>query len=391
MQESARKLAGRLKWSTTLRKERAIREDAYKSLANCYKKMMERMWHRVGQNGVKTPTLVFSFDKSDATATIYFEDKANGRRSHVLAMGDPSNIKGGGLLQDLNRKESLPYFISDEIIVSTAIASILSDKGNATEAESQKVLSEYYATEPYNPLDLSKVWMSRLNSTMCSLWQMAPIMKRTMEIAEDRKLKPTIAQKIAMEEVEIPELPPCLNSDNGDGRINMSYPGSLFYTIDHHGIAVCKEYPNEYLDLSDYSAMKSIASTIYRDITGNKDLNDIGISGALFLIEEEPVWNGGNRFPWETASSKRFAVNFDDGEATHMVNIFDSLEDARACLEREVKAFAEGTNEFYSRFPSMNEDGDIVADFELIQIDEEGNFDEYIEFWNAKDGFHKPQ
>ena len=126
-------------------------------------------------------------------------------------------------------------------------------------------------------------------------------MHRAMELVEKKSMSMSIAHKIAMEEVEPAELelPKCMNSDNGDGRMNMSYMNSYFYTIDHHGIAVCREFPNEFLDLSDYEVMLTVAATIYRDITGNQDLDDAGISGASWLLQEEPEWMNGNLFPHE--------------------------------------------------------------------------------------------
>lgn len=351
---------------------------------------MRRMWHRLNTSKEKEPNPCFHFNKTNATATFYFERETDGKKSHVWMMGDPNNEIVGALLQDLNRKTEIPYFISDEIIVATAIASISSKKDLATEEESIKILHDYYATEPYKPLELSQVWMSRLNSTMCYIWQTAPIMKRTMQIAEERGLSPAIAQKLAMEEVKISELPSCLNSDNGDGRVNMSYPGSHYYTIDHHGMAICKEFPNEYLNLSDYETMKVVAATIYRDITLNQDLDDIGISGALYLMPEEPEWRGGNLFPWEASQTKRYAVNFDDGENTHQIDVFETEKEALTFMKQEVDKFKNGTNKFYAQFPALTEDGDIYADFELALLDDNGNFQETILFWNILQDYHPP-
>ena len=348
------------------------------------------MWHRLNTSKEKEPNACFHFNKTNATATFYFERVADGKKSHIWMMGNPNNEKVGAQLQDLNRKTEIPYFISDEIIVATAIASISSKKDVATEEESIEILNDYYATEPYKPLELSQVWMSRLNSTMCNIWQMAPIMKRTMQIAEERGLSPAIAQKLAIEEVKVPELPSCLNSDNGDGRVNMSYPGSYYYTIDHHGMAICKEFPNEYLDLSDYETMKVVAATIYRDLTLNQDLDDLGISGALYLIQEEPEWRGGNLFPWQARHSKRYVVIFDDGQETHQKGIFETEEEALTAMKQEVNIFRSGTNDFYSQFPALTEDGEIGADFELARLDEDGNFEAPILFWNIEMEYHKP-
>ena len=43
--------------------------------------------------------------------------------------------------------------------------------------------------------------------------------------------------------------------------------------------------------------MKAVAATIYRDITLNQDPEDLGISGASWLLEKEPEWTGDNVFP----------------------------------------------------------------------------------------------
>lgn len=389
MNGAIKDVLGRLKWATSLRDKRIDRELAYRSSAECYEKMMDRMWSRVALQNERPPRPQFSFDKKTATATLFFERDQGGKRSHIWRLGDPHDERNAGLLQDLNRKEAVPYFISDEIIVATAIASMLSDKETATEEEAKRILFDYYETEPYSPLDLSRVWMSRLNSTLCSIWRMAPIMKRTIEISQERGIKHSIAQKMAMEEVEASELPKCLNSDNGDGRINMSYPGSCFYTIDHHGIAICKEFPNEHLDLSSYDSMKIIASTIYRDITLAKDLDDTGISGALLMIEEEPAWSGGNLFPWERSSTKMYAVLFLSGADNTVVNVFDTKEDAKKAFEIEVDLFAKG-RESYSNLEAVNAKGEATAGLSLVEMNEEYRLERYIECWNQVQGYYKP-
>ena len=61
----------------------------------------------------------------------------------------------------------------------------------------------------------------------------------------------------------------------------------LAYTIDHHRVAICKEFPNELLDLSDYEMMKRVAATICKDINGE----DVpGLGDALWLVGAEPEW-----------------------------------------------------------------------------------------------------
>ena len=173
--------------------------------------------------------------------------------------------------------------------------------------------------------------MCRLNTTLCNVWQAAPVMKRALEIAEDRGMKLVIAHKLAMEEVEAAELPSCFNSDNGDGRINMSYPGSCFYTIDHRGTAICKEYPSEFLDLSDYEKMLGVAGTIYKDITGCSD-DDTGRGGAIAILQEEPEWQDSNLFPWEKTVYVVLAW-FTSNETGYEHKILEQFEEKAEALE----------------------------------------------------------
>lgn len=300
LHESVTKLGRRIAWATYRRKTRNLRERSYKSLLACYVKMLDRMWTRIGVAGEDVPVARYCFDKSNATARLYFERRNDGKQSHALLMGDPNQPRKISVLNDITAGIELPYYISDEIIAATVIASIFSEADSADEDAINEILARYYKTEPYDPLQISRVWMSRLNSTVCNIWRIAPIMRRTMELVDERRIKLSVAQKIAMDEVEILEPPTCMNSDNGDGRINMSYSmaGSCFYTIDHHGIAICKEFPNEYLDLEDYEVMLGVAGTIYKDITGCSD-DDVGRGGAMAVLGEEPEWMNENLLPWE--------------------------------------------------------------------------------------------
>ena len=147
----------------------------------------------------------------------------------------------------------------------------------------------------------SFVWFSRLNSTVCNLWSSASKTNLAVEMCEKRGLKFSDALEVASEEVNVPPLPDCRYSDNEDGRINASWYGkagigmSCFYTVDSNGIAACKEFPHEHIDLSDYNTMLTIAATIYRDLTSCAD-DDVGLSGALLACQDEPEWRGGNLF-----------------------------------------------------------------------------------------------
>ena len=63
--------------------------------------------------------------------------------------------------------------------------------------------------------------------------------------------------------------PPCYVSTNENGTINFSYPKSCFYTVDNHGVVVCKENPDISLDLNEVKNITIICETIFDDITGN--------------------------------------------------------------------------------------------------------------------------
>jgi len=298
IQSKVNKVAGRIMWATLWRKDRESREEAYLNLSRGYEQMLIRMWERVGPPNTKAPRMAVDFSKSSGTSMLVFRQMALDRFSHFWVLGE-TDRKKGARLYDMNTEEYIPYYISDEIIAATAIASILSENETAEEEEVNDVLARYYEWQKFSPLEISNVWMSRLNTMVCNFWRMSPVMGRTMELKEQKGIDFSIAHKLAMEEVEPLELPVCMNSDNQDGRINMSYEDSCFYTIDHHGIAVCREFPNEFLDLSDYEVMRTVAATIYRDITGNQDLDDIGVSGASWLLQKEPEWMNGNLFPHE--------------------------------------------------------------------------------------------
>ena len=63
--------------------------------------------------------------------------------------------------------------------------------------------------------------------------------------------------------------PPQLRvSDNEDGTMNFSYPRSCFYTVDNDGVATCKEFPNEILDLNSFETLYAVCVTIFNDVTG---------------------------------------------------------------------------------------------------------------------------
>lgn len=303
IQHKAKKYWGRAKWGTVWREERERRAKAYSRLAGGYQAMFLRMWERLGPSGEGTPEMAFVFSKSTGTAMMFFRWFEKDRFSHFWFFGGKGREEIVSL-RDASREEDVPYYISDEIIAATAVASLLSDEsddGNAVVDEEtvNGVLARYYEWQEYNPLEISRVWSSRLNTMVCNFWQMSPVLRRTVEFVQKTGLSLDEAREKAFAEVEVPELPLCKCSNNGDGRMNMSYDNSYFYTVDHHGMVVCREFPDEFLDISDYEIMKTVAATIYRDITGNQDLSDEGIGGASWLLQEEPEWMNGNLFPWD--------------------------------------------------------------------------------------------
>lgn len=397
--ESLSRIYGRLMWATIRRKDRLIREKAYFNLVQMYGKMVDSMWRYTGDSNEFPPKLYFKFDKNFAVAVFGWVTPEDEKRSNLWELGDKDNRKNIAKLFDLNANEEIPFHISDEIIAATAIASLLSDEEAVDEGSINQILTSYYENQEFDPIEISTVWLSRLNTTMCNIWKMAPVMKRTIEIMEGRKIDFLIAQKIAMEEVRAPELPKCLNSNNGDGRMNMSYMGSNFYTIDHYGIAICKEYPNEFLNLADYEMMRTVASTIYRDITMNSDLNDLGISGANMIFEEEPEWMNGNLFPWERVknesedsqgaeSTKDKSVDYQEAIADYSKAIEIDPQDAKSYYNRGiVKAELEdyqGAIADYNKAIEINpNDADFYGNRGCVKIDTEDYLGAIEDFDNA--------
>lgn len=155
---------------------------------------------------------------------------------------------------------------------------------------------------------VSFVWTSRLNTTLCNFWRVAPEMTVTaLCLKEKPEWDFNRANEAAQAVAVVPELPTCRVSDNEDGRTNVSWycdnivglphqDASCMYTVDAEGMAICKEYPDEELDLSDYETMACVAATIYCDLTGNKQDSD-GVNATLYMCLKEPEWKGGNLFP----------------------------------------------------------------------------------------------
>ena len=57
--EKLKKFLGRAKWSLLLRKERKMREEAYKNLANGYAVVFLRIWERLALPSAETPQFVY--------------------------------------------------------------------------------------------------------------------------------------------------------------------------------------------------------------------------------------------------------------------------------------------------------------------------------------------
>ena len=142
---------------------------------------------------------------------------------------------------------------------------------------------------------VSFVYAWRLNSVMLRIAEKAPEMKMTTRLMKEKDLSFTEALEIAKKEHTVFPLPQCLHSANEDGTTNISWIGGIgtagFYTIDAEGMAVCKEYPDEHLDLSDYGWLLGVAATIYCDLSVS-DIESDGLRALLQLWQEEPEWVG---------------------------------------------------------------------------------------------------
>ena len=155
---------------------------------------------------------------------------------------------------------------------------------------------------------VSFVWTSRLNTTLCNFWRVAPEMTVTaLCLKEKPEWDFNRANEAAQAVAVVPELPTCRVSDNEDGRTNVSWycdniyglphqDASCMYTVDAEGMAVCKEYPDEHLDLSDYGWLLGVAATIYCDLSVS-DIESDGLRALLQLWQEEPEWVGDHALP----------------------------------------------------------------------------------------------
>ena len=70
---------------------------------------------------------------------------------------------------------------------------------------------------------------------------------------------------------QIPPHPTCMWSPNGDGRFNFSYQGSLFYTVDKHGVVECEQTPEEdNYNLDEVKSFFVLARMVLADISPEK-------------------------------------------------------------------------------------------------------------------------
>lgn len=145
----------------------------------------------------------------------------------------------------------------------------------------------------------SFVWASRLNTHVCRIWRIFPVIRKGLEMVDEEGNRVPDAFEKAQEEVLVPPLPRCVHSDNEDGRTNVTWYGihpSYFYTVDADGIVSCREFPDEHLDLSHYDTMLGVAATIFCDLTSNDQQSD-AVNMAVLACEHEPEWKGEQLFP----------------------------------------------------------------------------------------------
>ena len=315
-----RRLRLRIKWATIWRKERKQRFEAYFAYAAQVKLHLAAIWTGLSIHpGKPWPELDFMTFKDGGCGGFLF--RWEGRTSHFYMLGKPGR-KQGAYLYDTERDENIPYYTHPEIIAAEAICSLTKPHKNggpscvvATEQEINGLLAKYHfhlVTDvgESHPKEISKVWVSRLNTMLVNLWQNAPVLLRTSQLEQQKGLEFQEALDIAFEEVDPKnmKLPAGRTSDNEDGRRNVSYEGSCFYTVDRRGIACCRDYPGEFLDLSEFDTLVRVARTIYQDITGCGD-DDKGLALALWAFSNsEPDWKDENLFPWERGEQEQQEV-----------------------------------------------------------------------------------
>ena len=310
----------RFRWATVWRKYRNERYECYDSLMLLVKEHLTAIWRILDlQPGKAMPEIHSMIFKYSGTAAFWFswEDKV----SHQFMLGRP-DPKKAAYICDLTSDEEVPYYTHPEILAARAIVSLIKDprantrvRSIATEEEVNQLLASYHMhlVTDYgesHPIEVSKVWVNRLNTMLVNLWQNAPVLLRTSQMEKEKGLEFKEALGIAFKEVdpENMELPPGRTSDNEDGRKNLSYTGSCFYTVDRRGIANCREFPSEHLDLSDYSVLLQVAATIYKDITGCGDDDQALALGLWAFKDNEPEWMGDNLFPWERGEQEQQEV-----------------------------------------------------------------------------------
>ena len=279
----------RVGWATVHRKERNNRQLVYSLYFSQLRDLVSRMWERVGDGN--PVTALGNFSKENAQFTMVFT--AGDKVSDIWIMGENEKGKAKRLLKYFSG-DYVPFHTTKEVIAATIIAQMNLGDGEGSgfdikDEVIQEIIHNWYMLKGPDPTRDSWTWLHRLNTTVCNLWQSAPVLQKASEICAEKSIPIADAVELAFESVGAVALPDCGTSNNQDGRYNISYKGSCYYTIDHYGVAICKEFPNELLDLSDYETMKRVAATICKDINGD----DVpGLGDALWWVKEEPEWTG---------------------------------------------------------------------------------------------------
>ena len=288
-------LIGRIRWATLKRGDRKSRERAYLRKAYCISVFAKEIWKAVYPSD--SPLVwMNSFTKHDACLS-FFAVHEGVKSDHYFLGLDQDNF------WDLSRCESdenISFWTSEEFVAANIIAQIKSnDVANPPDELVETILNRYFEHEGIDADGQANAWLNRLNRLVCDLYQTAPVCVEALRLLEQgADFKESYEKAFAT--VERPELPTCIASVDSPGRYNMSYSydGSCFYTIDHDGFAVCKEFPNESLPLNDYETLKTVAYAIVKDIRNG---DESGLGDALYWLKEEPEWKGDCIMPQDRA------------------------------------------------------------------------------------------
>lgn len=284
-------LISRIEWGTTKRKDRTNREQSYKLRFGLISGITNQIWEIVYPND---PPLQWKGGFTKYDAAFCFFAVSGGVESDGYYLGlDQDNAYD---FQYGSCDSKLSYWTCEEVLAAGIIAEIKSKSITPPQELVETILAQYFIHEGIDAAGQSETWMHRLNSVVCSLWQMSNVFAVAQSIAEEEGLQHMKAFDKAMAITPKLELPMCYNSPDGVGRHNISYSanGSCFYTIDFAGEAVCKEYPNERLNLAEYETMLRVACTIVRDM---RQGDESGLADAMFMMKDEPEWKNGCIMP----------------------------------------------------------------------------------------------